>query len=474
MRRNHLFLLLLLLLPLLQGCSSSASGNAGILRLPLYRGAVVADPARAEGLQQLFVASLLYSGLVRFGPDLHVIPDLAVSIPTISGDGSSYTFTVRRDARFADGTRCTARDVAYSLARALMPGTHSALARRYLGGIRGATAVEKGKTTRLTGVTVLHPLTLRIRLAHPDATFLQKLAFPTSFVVEPRYARHGALRLDRTDGTGPWSVSRRDRDGTLILSPRKHFYAGPLQLRSLTLVPVQDEDRALDAYRKGAIDAAYIAPQDFRVWSRRSDFHSTPGLTGYYAVPSAAARSSWNGLDRTRLVQGFSGALTPLTSVVPPTVPDYVPATVSSAASDTGPDIAIHPADSRDPVLRQLSTALSAQFASGSRDSSDVAIVTRHTYLLPVPGVWLSMVLPHTSSVWFRHDLEATSNLTNDPVRRMSIYSKIEQWALNKRFVVPLANTSVGYAVKPSVSGLQVTAFGLMPDNGSWNTVQVS
>lgn len=475
MRRTCFLVLLLPLLSLLQGCTSSRSDSRpGVLRLPLYPGELVADPAQAQTLDQTFLVSLLYSGLMRFGPDLHVIPDLAVSIPTISGDGSSYTFTVRRDARFADGTHCTAQDVASSLARALLPGTRSALARRYLSGIRGAAAVEQGRATRLSGVKILHRLTLRIKLAHPDATFLQKLAFPASFVVEPRYAGRHPLSLGEAAGTGPWSVTARGRDGSLILSPRRHFYQGSLQLRSLDLVPVRDDAESLDMYKKGTIDASYIAPDYFKSWSSRSEFHSTPGLTGYYAVPSTAARAAWDELDRTRLVQHFYGALSPLTSVVPPAVPDYVPPSGPTPVSDASFNVTVRPARKSDPELRRLTAALAAQIHTGSGAPSVAATVVRRTYLLPVPGVWLSMILPHTASVWFRHNLDETSNLTNDPVSRMNIYSKIEEWALTKRFVIPLASASVGYAIKPAVSGLQVTAFGLMPDNGTWSTVQVS
>lgn len=465
----------LALTALLEGCSSPSSSKPGILRLPLYPGELVADPARAAGLQESFFASLLYSGLVRFGPDLHVIPDLAVSIPTISGDGSSYTFTVRRDARFADGSSCTAADIAYSLARALSPRTHSALARRYLGNIRGAAAVERGRTSHLAGVEVLHRLTLRILLAHPDATFLEKLAFPQSFAVDPRIVRQHALNLRAAAGTGPWSVSGRGRDGSLVLSPRKHYYGGLLQLRSLTLLPVRDEQNALDMYKKGAIDAAYVAPDRFKSWSARSDFHSTAALTAYYAIPAPGTQGAWSAPDRQRLVQQFAGALTPLTSIVPPAVPDYVAATVpqetpsSPLAADT-----IRLDQTRNSVLYRLGRALSSQMRKGVGARAHAVTVVQETYLLPVPGVWLSMILPRTSSRWFRHTLRETSNLTNDPVSRMSIYSTLEQWALAKQFVIPLANSSIGYAIKPAVSGLQVTALGLMPDNGIWNTVQVA
>ncbi|HEX6510612.1 MAG TPA: ABC transporter substrate-binding protein, partial [Chloroflexota bacterium] len=137
----------------LTGCSGSsapASAQTSALHIPLYGAISRTDPEIFDGAQAsastpLFLTSLLNAGLVKFGPDLHVIPEIAVSIPTISTGGRSYTFTIRQDAEFADGEPCTAADVAYSLARALMPGEHSPLAWSYLGGIKGAAAVARGR-----------------------------------------------------------------------------------------------------------------------------------------------------------------------------------------------------------------------------------------------------------------------------------------------------------------------------------------
>src|SRR5437764_9728988 len=87
----------------LAACGNGSDQSRGTIRIPIYGGIHVPDPANATTVSDIFVDSLLYSGLVKFSPDLHVIPELAVSIPTISSSGLSYTFTIRRDARFADG-----------------------------------------------------------------------------------------------------------------------------------------------------------------------------------------------------------------------------------------------------------------------------------------------------------------------------------------------------------------------------------
>jgi ABC-type oligopeptide transport system substrate-binding subunit len=93
---------------------------------------------------------------------------------------------------------------------------------------------------------------------------------------------------------------------------------------------------------------------------------------------------------------------------------------------------------------------------------------------LPDPSLWLRLVLPHTTSTWYRRLLARAATLTNDPVTRMETYSRCETWALQQGLIIPLASGNVAYLIKPYVQNLQVTPMGLMPANNSWAAVSVS
>lgn len=463
----------------LSGCGTSGAtprGNA--LRLPLYGNlrtnvAALLDPARTTTSTPLSIAALLDSGLVKFGPDLHVIPELAVSIPTISSSGRTYTFTIRQDARFADGRRCAAADVAYSLTRALTPIAGAApparvslLARRYLGGIVGAAAVESGRSPDLSGVQVLDRLTIRIRLAHPDANFLDKLAFPVAAVVERSSGPHPA-------GMGPWRITARSRDGSLVLEPRPHYYGDPVEIRQLRLVPVSDERRGLALYHRGAIDVATVPFDQYAQLMDRQDFHQSESLDAYYAVPPPGlGRQLAARLDRTRLAADDSPALSSLSGIVPPAVPDYVssppPAVAASAAL---PPVTLRISDPSDPGSAALRAALRRQWPAG-RGAPSVWLL-HATYVLPEPDRWLLTVLPRTRSPWFRRMLSQAQVLTNDPVSRMGLYSQAENWALQRGLLIPLASGNTAVLMRPSIQSLQVTPLGIMPQNNNWALVSV-
>lgn len=479
-RRRGAVALALLLSLLIAGCGS-AHRSTEVLRLPIYDPIHTADPALASTPSDTFIASLLYSGLVKFSPDLHVIPELAVSIPTISSSGRVYTFTVRHDARFADGRQVTARDVAYSLTRALRLG--GPRARHYLGGIEGASRLVDGQATVLSGVRVVHRLTLRIQLWQADADFLQKLAFPIASVVDRRVGGQAPLRSWVTAGTGPWRVAQQARDGALTLVPRAHYYGPPLHLHSLVLRPVRGDDEALSLYRKNALDAARVPVEAQKGMAGHADFHQSNAPDGYYALPRGPSMTALAAkLDRDRLVRDAGFALSPLNTIVPPTVPDYVSSPPNLPDDPTSPPVrTVRITAPRDPVARAVARALARQWptaAGGSRlnrrsNEPDVTVV-RASYVLPDPGVWLRLVLPQTRSSWYRASLRHADLLTNDPVSRMDIYDQCERWALEKGFVVPLASSSLGYLIKPAVQSLQVTPLGIMPENDNWSTVDVT
>lgn len=81
------------------------------------------DPSQATDQPSGRVIDAIYEGLVRRDPkDLHPIPAIAESWD-ISPDGRTYTFHLRKNAQWSDGTPVTAEDFHYSYRRFLLPST---------------------------------------------------------------------------------------------------------------------------------------------------------------------------------------------------------------------------------------------------------------------------------------------------------------------------------------------------------------
>ncbi|MFQ5460475.1 MAG: ABC transporter substrate-binding protein, partial [Anaerolineae bacterium] len=98
------------------GAPSPAPRRGGTLRLP-GRDPSTLDPALARDVSAAQYIYEIYSGLVSLRGDLAIVPDLATRWSR-SGDGRTYTFTLRANARFHDGRPVTAADVVFSFERA--------------------------------------------------------------------------------------------------------------------------------------------------------------------------------------------------------------------------------------------------------------------------------------------------------------------------------------------------------------------
>src|SRR5947209_8194939 len=131
------------------------------------------DPALVSDANTDLIVNMVYSGLVRENAQLEVVPDQATW--DISPDNSVYTFHLKQNVAFSDGTAVTAQTYVYSLTRALLPEVQSGIASFYEGGIVGANNVLRGKTKTLAGVKALDTWTLQIRLTQPTPFFLRML-----------------------------------------------------------------------------------------------------------------------------------------------------------------------------------------------------------------------------------------------------------------------------------------------------------
>lgn len=89
------------------------------------------NPILASNDAEKSVAKLLFSGLVKVTPDGNIAPDLAENFE-ISPDGKIYTFHMRQNAKFSDGTELTAQDIAFTIDAIKAPELKSPLNQSWL------------------------------------------------------------------------------------------------------------------------------------------------------------------------------------------------------------------------------------------------------------------------------------------------------------------------------------------------------
>lgn len=252
-RRAVLLLLCLALLaPTAIACRFGSSNTLNLAA----GGPTTLDPAlSADSTSNMYIIQL-FSGLVRLDQNLQVAADIASSWD-ISSDGKTYTFHLRNDVKFDDGKPVTAADFEYSWERALSPATGSSTAGTYLNDIVGASDVLSGRATQLSGVSILDDYTIQVTINAPVPYFLEKMAFPTAYVVDKENVQSGSNWWLHPNGTGPFKLQQWQSGQVLIMQRNDNYYGEMAQLDGVVFWLTGGNPMGL--YQLGSIDVSPVS-----------------------------------------------------------------------------------------------------------------------------------------------------------------------------------------------------------------------
>ena len=193
------------------------------------------DPHLTGDVRSATIIVEVFGGLVTLDRDLKVAPDLAQDWQ-ISGDGRTYTFRLRPDAKFQDGTPVTADDVKWSIERIGDPQTESPLVDVFLGDIVGFLDKLEGRAASVEGVRVIDGQTLSITIDAPRAYFLSKLTHPSAYVLDRNNVEGNPDWFLRPNGTGPFKLTQYEPGVMLRLTRNEFYHLGPPKLKDVEIM----------------------------------------------------------------------------------------------------------------------------------------------------------------------------------------------------------------------------------------------
>ena len=222
------------------------------------------------------ITNQIYEELVCLNQsDLSVEPSLAERWE-VNADATRFTFYLRKgvlfheDACFGGSPReMTAEDVKYCFTRLCKPGISNQGFWLFDQLVEGAKECYEGKSDTVSGIKVLNPYCLEIRLMRPFASFLYRLAMPFCAIYP-----HEAVDLYAEDmrahavGTGPFTLHKVIQDEAVILkrNPRywkKDEFGNNLPyLDGVKFSFIKEEKVEMMEFRKGNLDMKYRLPLD--------------------------------------------------------------------------------------------------------------------------------------------------------------------------------------------------------------------
>ncbi len=200
---------------------------------------------------------MIYPMLVQYAPGAEEFEgDLAESW-AVSDDGTTYTFALRTNGVWSDGTPITAEDAAWTINTTVQFQD-------------GPTAVSAGAVAHVVKATAPDPATLVIEYDAPIANALAQLE--TLFIlprhVWEQYAAGDGANLEKYApqqelpivSGGPYSIEKWEEKGTTIFKANPDFYGPKSNVAAIALVYYTNEDAMLADLKSGNIDWADEVP----------------------------------------------------------------------------------------------------------------------------------------------------------------------------------------------------------------------
>jgi len=224
------------------------------------------DPVKAVGLPEIQVIRDLFEGLVNQDEKGKLIPGVATRWQ--SNDNRVWTFTLRDNARWSDGTPVTAEDFVYSWQRLVDPKNTSPFAWfAALAGISNAQAIIDGKQTPdKLGVKAVNKHTLTVQLDKP-VPYFPNLAANFALYPVPKTAiekfGNDWTKPGNLVGNGAYVLQDRVVNEKLVVVPNTHYWDNARTvLQKVTFLPINQESAATKRYLAGDIDITESFPKN--------------------------------------------------------------------------------------------------------------------------------------------------------------------------------------------------------------------
>ncbi|MFF2177697.1 nickel ABC transporter substrate-binding protein [Lysinibacillus sp. NPDC058147] len=251
-KKNLLPFILLLMLIILAGCSSSNEGNGSTTKDNEGKMITIGWPLDIGPLNphtylpnQMTAQAMVYESLVEYNDDGTISPKLAESWE-ISNDKKTYIFHLRKDVKYSDGTAFNADNVIRNFNAVLADReTHSWM----------------GMVNHIVDVVKKDDYTIRLQLDEPYYPVLNELAFvrPFRFLGDNGFPEGDATNkgIKAPIGTGPWVLTEYKKDESAIFSRNEHYWGEKPLVDKVKVKIIPDSESMSLAFENEELDLIY-------------------------------------------------------------------------------------------------------------------------------------------------------------------------------------------------------------------------
>lgn len=255
--------------------STTAAGgtNARQLVIARVKDAVILDPAQATDGNSLNLTQEFMRGLVQFKVGTFDIEPAIAKSWAMNSDGVHWTFTLKPNLKFSDGTPIDASAVKFNFDRWRLVKNpyHSTLPYGYYAGMFG------GFPGLIKDVTVKNPQSVVFTLTRPFSPFLHDLAMPSFAIGSPKAIAANLQNFGQAPvGYGPYVMSEWVKDDHITLKANPMWQGVKPSYDTIIVRDIPDQATSVLEMQKGDIDFLVDPrPDDAKTLAKQ------PGITIY-------------------------------------------------------------------------------------------------------------------------------------------------------------------------------------------------
>jgi oligopeptide transport system substrate-binding protein len=281
------------------------------------------DPGLATDTTSSNILLNIMDPLVKLGPDLKPVPNLAKSWD-ISKDGKTVTLHLRDDGKWTNGDPVTAQDFEWSWKRTISPELAADYAYQFYGiegaqeynGCKKACAALRDKV----GVKALDDKTLEIKLTTPQPWFIQQMAHHSFLAVNRKAVEQFGSKWTEAANivtNGPFKLATWKHDSEIdIVKWPEWRDAKDVTLTRVNGKMITDGTTSVQAYEAGEVDMnPNIPTEEIPRIKDTEDYQQYPGLGTYYYgfnvknVPDVNQRRAMSlAIDRRTIIDQIAQA----------------------------------------------------------------------------------------------------------------------------------------------------------------------
>ena len=223
------------------------------------------DPAGVAIDMWTEYAKLCTDGLISYDSEGNIVYETAESFD-VSEDGLVYTFYLRENAKWSDGSDVTADDFINTIMRALDPENGGAIYANMLYGIKGAEEFHNGEATEDDVMAkALDAHTLQFTLDEPCSYFLKMMTVPVFYPSKAGLASNDDEGWykdpEKSLGNGAFCLeSYSEGEGYTVVKNPYYYQADKVYLDKINVYFITDTTALMASYVTGEMDVVTGLP----------------------------------------------------------------------------------------------------------------------------------------------------------------------------------------------------------------------